>query len=543
MTKKTKKVKLTAGFILIGILAITWVGSRLWAKRTDPYASLEVFFQVLQITRTHYVRDVDLNDMLENAMNAMLQKLDPYSMYMNPKSYKDLYISMEGEFGGLGVQIGITDGWLTVISPMEGTPAAAMGLQSGDYIVKIEDESTEGITIEEAVSKLRGEPGTNVTITIARRGMDKPFDVTITRDIIKLNAVSYASKLTPEIGYINFIKFSRTARQEVEQAIDSLFTHEGVKKIILDIRRNSGGYLYEGVEVSDLFLSPNKEVVQTRGRNPQSFKVYRTHEDKFIGDYPLVVLTDRGSASAAEILAGALQDWERCIIIGDTTFGKGCVQTVYPLPDSARLKLTSAYWYTPSGRCIDKYRTTLKDDEGNKKDEQLTFNTLGPRARPLYGGGAIVPDVYIPYEKMDTLVTRFRINRVFFTYAADYIAKHPNITRDFTVTDEMLNGLKELARKQNPKSDANTSNKKKAKSKNAPKIVAKGHHVNFTDEEFQKSKKGLATQLKLEIAMQKWGRGDYYYNLIFAEDPMLKKAKEILSKVEKTSGLFRFTDK
>lgn len=502
------KRKLTLGILAISLLAATWVGSRLWAAKTNIYTSLEVFQRVLQITRDTYVREVALDSMIQDAMKGMLKELDPYSIYMTPKEFESLNISMQGEFGGLGITIAIADGWLTVISPLEGTPASEAGLQAGDRIVEIEGESTEGITVDEAVSKLRGEPGTDVTISIWRNGWDEPMELTITRKIIKLNAVNYVAKLTPEVGYVKFSKFSRTAREEVEEAIDSLFRKEGIEKLILDVRMNSGGYLGEGVDVSDLFLERDREIVQTRGRIPQSFRTYRAHEDPLFGDYPLIVLANRGSASAAEILTGALQDWERALVLGDTTFGKGSVQTLYPLADSGRLKLTTAHWYTPAGRCIDRHRAEI---EGNG-NETPTLHTLGKRKRPLYAGGAIAPDVYVETEKLLELTRKFAGKRVFFAYAVDYLSKHPDIAPDFPVTDEILAGLVREARKR---------------------------EVEFTDAEFEEAKKQLRYYLRLEIATQEWGE-EGRYQAILAEDPVLKKALELLSKAESTAELFSY---
>ncbi len=506
-----KKGRLTIGILSIVLLSATWVGSRLWADKTNIYTSLEVFQRVLQITRDTYVKDVDLNQMIQDAMNGMLQELDPYSMYMSPKEYEGLSITMEGEFGGLGIEIGMTDGWLTVISPMEGTPAARAGLQSGDWIIEINGESTEGITTDKAISKLRGTPGTQVTIKIMRHGMDEPMKLTITRDLIKLNAVNNVSKLSPDVGYIRFIKFSRTALDEMKGALDSLFEKEGAKKVILDIRSNGGGYLGEGVDVSSLFLPRDLEIVQTRGRVPQSFRTYRSHDDPLYGsDYPLVVLTDRGSASAAEILAGALQDWERALIVGDTTYGKGSVQTIHPLPDSGYLKLTTAYWYTPSGRCINKSQE--QDTTNDKKNVSATYKTLGKQKRPIYGGGGIAPDVYVTGESVNSLVAKFLGKRIFFFYAVDYFSKHPDIEQDFVVDDEMLKGLAAEARKR---------------------------EVEFTDEEYQKAKDQMTLRLKIEMAAQKWGT-DGEYKIILSEDPVVKKALEILSKTQKASELFSY---
>lgn len=503
-----KKRELTLGLLAIGLLAATWVGSRLWAAKTNIYTSLETFQKVLQITRDTYVREVDLDSMIQDAMNGMLKELDPYSMYMSPKDFESLNISMQGEFGGLGITIGIADDWLTVISPLEGTPAAAAGLQAGDRIVEIEGVSTEGITTDEAVMKLRGEPGTDVTISIWRNGWDEPMELTITRAIIKLNAVNYVAKLAPEIGYIRFSKFSRRAREEVEEALDSLFRIEGVKKLVLDVRSNSGGYLGEGVDVSDLFLERDLEIVQTRGRIPQSFRTYRSHEEALFGDYPLIIIADRGSASAAEILTGALQDWERALVVGDTTFGKGSVQTLYPLSDSGRLKLTTAYWYTPSGRCIDKYRAEMEGTE----NEQAVLYTLGKRKRPLYAGGAIAPDIYVETEKGSELAGKLLVRQVFFAYAVDYLSKNPEIDPDFSVTDEML---AELARE------------------------AREREIKFTDAEFEETREQLGYYLRVEIAAQKWGK-EGRFRTILEEDPVVGKALELLSKAESTSELFSY---
>lgn len=498
--------------LAIALLAATWVGSRLWAETTknNVYTSLEVFQRVLQITRDVYVRDVDLNDMIEDAMNGMLMKLDPYSMYMNPEEYENLNITMEGEFGGLGITIGITDDWLTVISPLEGSPAFAAGILAGDKIIEIEGESTEGIAVDEAVTKLRGKPGTEVTVKIQRYGVKGPLEFTITRDIIKLNAVNYVTKLTPEIGYIKFSKFSRTAHYEVSQAIDSLFDKVGVEKLILDIRYNSGGYLNEGVDVSDLFLDRDLEVVQTRGRTKESIRTYRSHTPPLHGDYPLVVLADYGSASAAEILAGALQDWERALIVGDTTFGKGSVQTIHPLSNGGRLKLTTAYWYTPSGRCIDKHRASLEEES----DDTQVYRTLGSLKRKIPNGGAIIPDVYAEGEKMLELVSLFLSNRVFFSFAVDYLSRNPDIDMDFEVTDDMIAGLLKEAR---------------------------NREVEFTDDEVEEARDQLAFRLKLEIANQKWGE-DGSYQIMIDDDPVIEKAVEILSKAKSTPELLSYTD-
>ncbi|MBD3285685.1 PDZ domain-containing protein [candidate division WOR-3 bacterium] len=508
-----KKYRVTLGILAIFLFSATWIGSRLWADTTkrNVYTSLEVFQKVLQITRDNYVREVDLNDMIEDAMNGMLRELDPYSMYMNPEEYENLSIAMEGEFSGLGVTIGIADDWLTIISPLEGSPAFAAGILAGDKIVEIEGKSTEGILIEEAVSKLRGKPGTEVTITVARQGVDEVMEFTITREVIKLNAVRYVTKLTPDIVYIKFSKFSRTAHREVADAIDSMFNKENASKLILDIRYNSGGYLNEGVDVSDIFLERDKAVVQTRGRSPKMIRTYRSHSEPLLGDYPMVVLTDYGSASAAEILAGALQDWERALVIGDTTFGKGSVQTIYPLHNEGMLKLTSAYWYTPSGRCIDKHRAELEEDEAKGKQ---SYHTLGRRKRLLPNDGAIAPDILVEGETRMDITSDFIMNRVFFSYVVDFLSANPDFELGFEITDEMIEGLIEEARSRD---------------------------VEFTDEEVEEARDQLAFRIKLEIANQKWGE-EGWFKVSVDEDPVIQKAVELLTKAQTSGQLFGYID-
>jgi len=508
-----KRHGVTLGILAIFLFAATWIGSRLLADTTkkNVYTSLDVLQKVLQITRDNYVREVDLNDMIEDAMNGMLKELDPYSMYMSPEEYENLSISMEGEFSGLGVTIGITDDWLTIISPLEGSPAFAAGILAGDKIVEIEGESTEGILVDEAVSKLRGRSGTDVTITVVRHGVDDPMEFTITREVIKLDAVNYVDKVTPDVGYVKFSKFSRTAHTEVANAIDSLFNQEGVSKLILDLRYNSGGYLNEGVDVADIFLERDRSVVQTRGRSPKMIRTYRSHSEPLFGDYPMVVLTDYGSASAAEILAGALQDWERALVIGDTTFGKGSVQTIHPLHNNGILKLTTAYWYTPSGRCIDSHRASL--DEADASDKQ-TFYTLGRRKRLLPDDGAIAPDLFVENESMKEISTEFLRNRIFFFYVVDFLSQNPDFELGFDVTDDMIEGLMDEARER---------------------------EVEFTEEDAEEARDQLAFRIKLEIANQKWGE-DGWYQVSVEEDKVIQKAVEILTKVQTTAQLFSYAD-
>jgi carboxyl-terminal processing protease len=397
---------------------------------------------------------------------------------------------------------------LTIISPIEGTPAYRAGLKPGDRIVKIEDRSTEGITLDEAVSKLRGRPGTKVEITIQRPGLEELKEYAITREIIKIRAVPYAGLVAPDVGYVRLAGFSKTARDELAAAIDSLF-NLGAKKIVLDLRGNSGGLLKEGIEVSDHFLEPGQVVVKTRGRLREANKDFQGIRELLHGDYPLVILTDAWSASASEIVAGAIQDWERGLILGDTTYGKGSVQTLYPIETGGGLKLTTAYWYTPSGRCIDR---AIKEDTLARAQfiREERYFSLGKRHREVYGEGGIVPDLVVEMPELPKFVEKLDRD-YFFEFSARYAKL--GLKPDFVVTPEMFEEFKELLKKK---------------------------EIELTDAQFDSSLQFIEQRIKQEIAGRLWGdRGRYEVGL-FPYDPQLAQTLEILAQVDSTPDLFRF---
>jgi carboxyl-terminal processing protease len=334
------------GFVL-GALTIKI--SDVYAKSESRYQQLENFSDALNIIDKYYVEKVELEDLINGAIQGMLQNLDPHSSYMDKETYKEFKVETKGEFGGLGITIGMRDKILTVISPIEDTPADKAGIKAGDKIIKIDDKSTANITLDEAVKKLRGKPGTNVKITILRDGVEKPFDVTITRAIIKIQAVK--SKMIDDIAYIRLTNFKEDASKEIMDALKKLSKND-YKGIILDLRNNPGGLLTEAVNVANLFLDSGKTVVFTKDRDGKENHLKTSMFADFDDSTPLVVLINEGSASASEIVAGALQDYRRAVIIGQTSFGKASVQTIIPLSDGSAIKLTTARYYTPKGRSI-----------------------------------------------------------------------------------------------------------------------------------------------------------------------------------------------
>ncbi|MBI4697942.1 MAG: S41 family peptidase [Nitrospirae bacterium] len=302
----------------------------------ESYDKIKTFAEVLTLIKKNYVDEVkDDKNLIYGAIRGMLNSLDPHSSFMSPEMFKEMQIDTKGEFGGLGIQIGIKDNMLTVIAPIEDTPAFKAGIKAGDKIIKISGESTKDMSLNDAVSKLRGLKGTSVTITIMREDLDKPQDYTITRDIIKIKSVK-SKVLDKKIGYVKLLQFQEKTEEELATALESL-DKEGINAIILDLRNNPGGLLNSAIDVSNQFLPSGKLVVYIKGRSEEKTEYNTTNHNKKY-DYPMIVLVNEGSASASEIVAGALQDWQRAVILGTQTFGKGSVQTVIPLSDGSGLK-------------------------------------------------------------------------------------------------------------------------------------------------------------------------------------------------------------
>ena len=315
---------------------------------SEHYSKLKTFTEAISIIEQNYVEAVDEKDLINGAIKGMLNQLDPHSSYMPPEAFKEMQIDTKGEFSGLGIQIGVKDKMLTVIAPIEDTPAYRAGIKAGDTIIKIEGESTKDISLQDAVTKLRGPKGTKVTITVFREGWEKPKDFTIVREVIQIKSVKYKA-LEDNIGYVKLTQFQQRTSEDLENALDTL-EKDKINSLILDLRNNPGGLLNSAVDVSSQFLPDGKLVVYIKGRTGEQ-QDFNTSGTKNI-EYPMIVLVNEGSASASEIVAGALQDWRRAVILGTQTFGKGSVQTVIPLSDGSALRLTTARYYTPKGRSI-----------------------------------------------------------------------------------------------------------------------------------------------------------------------------------------------
>lgn len=315
------------------------------------YEKLEIFSEVLQKIQDHYVEEVDTEQLIHGALRGMMQSLDPHSAFLPPRSNEDLEIAIKGTFEGLGIEIAIRDGLLTVISPIEGTPASEAGVQAGDQILKIDGESTQGMTLIEAVERLRGKRGTEVTLTLFRDGEEVPREITVTRGVIRIPSVR-AQMVEPGYVYIRIATFHARTAREFENALQKLRKEQAEwKGLVLDLRNNPGGLMDQAVAIADLFIDSGL-IVYTQGRTEKVQTRYEATPEGSYTDFPMVVLVNSGSASASEIVAGALQDHKRAVILGTQTFGKGSVQSIFRLADGSGLRLTTARYYTPSGRSI-----------------------------------------------------------------------------------------------------------------------------------------------------------------------------------------------
>ena len=387
---------LFAGLVIGAFIAL---GGGVLASRNEaditemiPFGELKVFTEVFQRIKNDYVEEVDDKTLLENAIQGMLSGLDPHSGYLTPEDYEELQVGTSGEFGGLGIEVGMENGFIKVIAPIDDTPAERAGVEPGDTIVRLDDTPVKGMTLNDAVKIMRGKPGSKILLTIIRETKEKPLKIEIVRDIIKVKSVK-SRLLEPGYGYVRISHFQARTSEDLNEALAKLKKENkgDVRGLILDLRNNPGGVLNAAVAVSDAFLTEGM-IVYTEGRIEDAYLKFKARPDDLIRGAPMVVLVNGGSASASEIVAGALQDHKRAVIMGYRTFGKGSVQTILPMNNNAALKLTTARYYTPSGRSIQaegiEPDIKLSKVEITELDEDEDFNIKeSDLARHLQGDG------------------------------------------------------------------------------------------------------------------------------------------------------------
>ena len=412
----------------------------------DLEESAKAFSQVLDLVQANYAERVDPEKTVYSAINGMLRTLDPHSTFFDAKAFSALREEQTGKYYGVGMTVSSRDGKVVVVAPFVGSPAYRAGIRPGDIIAKVNDKPTDGLSTSEVASLLKGPKGTMVKVTITREGAKEPLEFMITRDEIPRRSIDFAYRLDGDIGYIRVNNFNETTDKELSDKLRTI-GEDTLKGLVLDLRDNPGGLLNEGVRVADKFLNKGQLIVYTKGRNHPEQRFTAPHGN---GNhhYPLVVLINSGSASAAEIVAGAIQDHDRGMIVGETSFGKGLVQTVYPLDDHTGLALTVAKWYTPSGRLIqrDYQHQSFFDYFYGKKDEQsqpasIKFTDSG---REMFGGGGITPDVKVPSPAVNAFQTLLVQKYAFFNFASHYLAEHEKISRDFAVNEGVVDDFRKF---------------------------------------------------------------------------------------------------
>jgi len=476
---------------------------------------LEKFSKVLRLIRDDYVDSVDTHSVIVSGIQGMLANLDPHSDFLDEETYAKMTEEHRGSFFGVGMTISTQSGWLTVISPIEGTPAARSGILTGDRIVAVDTTSTEGLSSDRAAELIRGAKGTKVTLIIEREGHDGQLEFELIRDEIPIVSLPYAFFIRPGVAYLRLARFAKNSGQEMDEAIAELSEEGEIERIIFDLRGNSGGLLSSAVDVSDRFLEKDRLVVYTSGRISRSNQKETATQKSTWPEWAVVVLVDRGSASASEIVAGTGQDWDRGLVVGRTTFGEGLVQNVYELAGDNALKITTARYYTPSGRSIQRaYNGTRADyyrNAGRTEGNGLYPVAMSHGGRSLTGGGGIVPDVSVPPpRRLERVEVEAQRKGIVFEQASHELANNADLRDRFQSFDEFKSEFRI--------DQAMETNLREA---------LEGSGVDISEEAWDQSKDFLLTGLRAEIAGHIWGPEERYIILIEQDDDIAKALEEL----------------
>jgi carboxyl-terminal processing protease len=528
--------------------------------RETLFKNIKLFNSMAYQIKNRYMEDIDSKELIHAGIRGMLQNLDPFSVLMEQKSYDRLMESTHGKYEGLGMQIDSRDDHIRIISPIEGTPAYRRGLQAGDIIMDIDGTSTYQMTTEDAANLMRGTAGTTVDLKIKRQGVPDLLDYEVERAVIELKSVNYYGYVDgTNIGYIRLSRFAEETSTELKDALRDLQSQKKLDGLIFDLRSNGGGLLQQAVETANLFLDKDKLVVYTKGRTEESERRYYSTEDPLFPKGKLVVLVDEGTASASEIVSGAVQDWDRGIIMGQTTYGKGLVQQIFPAggDNTVALKLTTAKYYIPSGRCIqrpehNKKQTPMDMEAELTGDEETTDSAAADTmnvvekevyftngGRTVYGGGGVNPDVETTREKWNPIEMNLERKQLFFDFAVDYTSKHPEIDTTFTVTDDVLNQFKAyMAEKDfdyktaleasldDMKDIVKDEDKEALFSQSLDNLSGLVEQEKETD--FERSEDYIKRAIKREIMTKLYGQHGLYEQIVLKTDPAVQQALKVI---------------
>ena len=543
MGKMTRLGRVCVAVLAVSAVAGGLLGDRVLAGTGRLTDHLRLYTQILSAVEENYADDIKSDRLVSSSIREMLRTLDPHSNFLETKEYSTLQERQRGSYYGLGITVQAVDGNITVVSPFEGTPAYRLGIRAGDVISRIEDEDARGMGIDDAVKRLRGPKGSPVRITIVRAGYEEPLQFTVIRDEIPLHAVPYAFMATKKTGYVRLQDFNETTacpsregddcERELERALGTL-QKQGATSVIVDIRDNPGGLLDQSFAVSNLFLKKGQLVVYTRGRSRRDEQRYVTDGEGRFADLPLIILTSRHSASASEIVAGAIQDHDRGLIVGETTFGKGLVQTIMPLHNHRgyALALTTARYYTPSGRLIQRdYGSTALEDYVAPRDrkpceerpsEDTKFTDAG---RKVFGGDGITPDYCVSPEPPSKFVAYLLGRRAFFEFGRGFAAaentgvadiagagsrsgvvseKVKPIRKDFQVTDEVWADFRKFLDQRK---------------------------LRYTEDDLAQNREVMTREILEEVLQQAYGEGEARRRSL-TWDPQVLKALELVPKAE-----------
>lgn len=523
----------------------------------DINKNIEIFNSIVREVDMFYVDTLDLNKTIRNGIDNMLNTLDPYTTYFNKDDMKEFSTQISGEYAGIGSSIAFKDGKVAITEPFEGKPANKAGLKAGDYILEIDGKDMTtcdqvegeafGRTLSNFVSSnLKGQPGTPIQIKVERPGEKKPFTVKVVREKITIDPIPYYGQITPSTGYINFSPtFTDKSAMDVKKAFLDL-KKQGVTSLIFDLRQNGGGILEEAVQIVNLFVPKGKVVLSTKGKLKQLDRTYRTTLEPIDTEIPIVVLIDRGSASAAEIVAGSLQDMDRAVLIGERTFGKGLVQSTREIPYGGGVKVTNSKYYIPSGRCIQAIDYTHRNADGSvgRIPDSLTTVFKTEIGRPVRDGGGVSPDIAFEEEKTPTITYYLANQFIVFDWVTDWAAKHKSIAspETFSISDEDYESFKAFVKSKDFQYDR-MSEKSMASLKEVMEFEG---YMKYADAEFkaleamlvpnldrdlETFKDDITRQINTEIIRRyHYQKGEYLYTL--KNDKELAKAVEVLNDLE-----------
>jgi carboxyl-terminal processing protease len=515
-------------------------------ERFEFAKSLDIYNTLFKELTLFYVDSIDVKKTTEDNINRMLQTLDPYTVYIPEEDMSDFSFMITGEYGGIGSIISSRNGKVYVIEPYEGLPASLAGLWPGDIILEIDGEKLDGKNSTYASERLKGQPNTDVKIKYQRQGENTAKEVVITRKRIEIDPVTYYCVLSDNTGYIHLSGFTTHSAQSLKNAFEDLKTNKGITSLIIDVRSNPGGTVEDCLEILNYFLPKGELLLTMKGKARQLDKTYRATRQPLDADIPLAILVDNNSASASEILSGTIQDLDRGVVIGTRTYGKGLVQTSRQLPYEGRLKLTTAKYYIPSGRCIQAIDYSHRDENGivSQIPDSLTSVFYTSKGRPVRDGAGVLPDLTVDEKKLPTLTYYLEVNNIFIDFIVNWRAKHPEIASPeaFTLTENDYAAFKEFAASK----DFNYDPQSGKYLKNLKEIMEYEGYMDTASDEFKALENKLKPNLTGDLELYREQLSDYlakqimkhyYYKkgeLIYTlrNDADVKKALEIFSNKE-----------